>query len=156
MKATLAKLPRDDAEWAFEIKWDGVRALAICATGRVTLKSRTQRDITQQYPEIGAIAASSRAGGGARRRAGRLRRGRAGRASSDCSGGSTSPRRPRSAAPQSTPVTFVVFDVLHLDGRSLLDVPYEERRERLAELELNGESWQTPSYHRGDGAAMLA
>ena len=57
---------------------------------------------------------------------------RAGRASSGCRGGCTSPPRPRSAsAAVDVPVTFVIFDLLHLDGESLLDVPYEERRERL-------------------------
>ena len=42
------------------------------------------------------------------------------------------------------PVTYVIFDLLHLDGESLLDLPYEERRERLEALDLDGESWQTP------------
>ncbi len=36
------------------------------------------------------------------------------------------------------PATFVAFDLLFLDGHSLLDLPYEERRERLEELDLNG------------------
>jgi bifunctional non-homologous end joining protein LigD len=56
---------------------------------------------------------------------------------------------------QSEPVVYVIFDLLHLDGRSLLELPYEERRERLAELELSGPTWQVPAYHRGDGAALL-
>ena len=157
MKATLAKLPRDDADWGFEIKWDGVRALAICETGRVTLQSRTLRDITKQYPEIGALAGAldgreavldgelvaydEEGRPSFQRLQGRIHVGSA-----------TEIRRRR----KSTPVTYVVFDVLHLDGRSLLDAPYSERRELLAELGLDGESWQTPTFHPGDGAAMLA
>ena len=42
------------------------------------------------------------------------------------------------------------------DGRSVLRRPYTERRELLEGLALSGPSWQTPAYHRGDGAALLA
>jgi bifunctional non-homologous end joining protein LigD len=53
------------------------------------------------------------------------------------------------------PVTYLAFDVLHLDGRSLIDAPYTERRRRLEELGLDGPNWQTPAYHRGEGNALL-
>src|SRR3712207_4488948 len=53
------------------------------------------------------------------------------------------------------PVTYVIFDVLYLEGRSLLDEPYEERRRLLDGLELQGPHWQVPSYLRGDGGALL-
>jgi bifunctional non-homologous end joining protein LigD len=36
-----------------------------------------------------------------------------------------------------------------------MPLPYTERRRRLEELDLNGDNWRTPSYHVGDGAAML-
>ncbi len=54
-----------------------------------------------------------------------------------------------------TPVTYLIFDLLHIDGRSLVDLPYTERRERLDALQLEGPSWQTPSHHRGEGEALL-
>jgi len=53
------------------------------------------------------------------------------------------------------PVTYVAFDLLHLDGRSLLGEPYTERRARLEELSLEGPHWRCPGYHVGDGAAMF-
>ena len=53
------------------------------------------------------------------------------------------------------PVTYMVFDILYLEGRKLLDVPYTQRRERLEGLGLDGPNWQTPSYHRGDGKGLL-
>jgi bifunctional non-homologous end joining protein LigD len=53
------------------------------------------------------------------------------------------------------PATYIAFDLLHLDGRSLLDLPYAERRELLAGLELDGASLQTPSHHLGDARALL-
>jgi bifunctional non-homologous end joining protein LigD len=51
-------------------------------------------------------------------------------------------------------VTFLVFDLLHLDGRSLLGTPYRDRREALAELQLSGDSWQTPPWFAGGGKAV--
>jgi bifunctional non-homologous end joining protein LigD len=56
---------------------------------------------------------------------------------------------------QSDPVAFLIFDLLWLDGHSLMELPYTERREALLGLGLQGERWQTPAHHVGDGAAML-
>ena len=53
MRATLAKrMPRDDDAHGYEIKWDGVRAIAYCRGGAVELQSRNMRDISAQYPEV--------------------------------------------------------------------------------------------------------
>jgi bifunctional non-homologous end joining protein LigD len=54
------------------------------------------------------------------------------------------------------PVSYVIFDLLFLDGHALLELPYTERRERLLALGLDGVTWQTPAHHVGDGAALLA
>jgi bifunctional non-homologous end joining protein LigD len=48
-----------------------------------------------------------------------------------------------------------LFDILHFDGRPMLELPYSERRELLEELELAGDGWQTPGNHRGEGRALL-
>ncbi len=55
-----------------------------------------------------------------------------------------------------TPVTYVIFDLLWLDGHSVMGLRYEQRRELLAALDLNGERWQTPEHVVGEGAALLA
>jgi bifunctional non-homologous end joining protein LigD len=54
------------------------------------------------------------------------------------------------------PVVYVAFDVLWLEGRSLMDEPYEARRAALTELALKGSNWQVPGHHVGDGDALLA
>jgi bifunctional non-homologous end joining protein LigD len=54
-----------------------------------------------------------------------------------------------------TPVTYVVCDLLYLDGHSTLALAYEQRRELLEALELEGPSWRAPAYHRGEGSALL-
>jgi bifunctional non-homologous end joining protein LigD len=156
MKATLSKLPRDDDGWGHELKWDGVRAIAYCESGHIRLESRTLREITSQYPEVRALAAEI----GARQVVldgeivafnedgvpdfQRLQR--------RMHLGSEAAVRRRAA---DTPATYVIFDLLFLDGHDLCDLPYTERRERLQELGLEGSSWQTPAYRRGDGAALL-
>jgi bifunctional non-homologous end joining protein LigD len=53
------------------------------------------------------------------------------------------------------PVVYVLFDVLYLDGRLLLERPYQERRALLDGLGLQGPAWQTPAAQVGDGAALL-
>src|ERR1035441_7941933 len=58
MLATAGELPVDDGSWAYEMKWDGVRAIAYLDGGRVRLQSRSGRDITQAYPELGGLAAA--------------------------------------------------------------------------------------------------
>ena len=55
----------------------------------------------------------------------------------------------------SHPVAYVIFDLLFLDGHSLMGLRYDERRAALAELGLNGSNWQTPAHRVGDGAALL-
>ena len=45
-------LPPDDGRWAFEIKWDGVRAIGFVEGGRLRLQARSGRDVTPRYPEL--------------------------------------------------------------------------------------------------------
>jgi bifunctional non-homologous end joining protein LigD len=157
MLATLSALPRDDQAHGYEIKWDGVRAIAYCAAGRLRLESRNLRDITAQYPEVaklgralgareavldGELAALDEEGRPSfQRLQGRMH----------LKSESVIRRRAREV-----PVTYMIFDLLHADGRSLMGLPYTERRERLEGLGLSGPHWQTPAYHRGEGAKLLA
>src|SRR5215470_3670637 len=56
MLAVAGELPTDDSAWAYEMKWDGLRAIATIRAGRVTLASRTGRDVTGSYPELAGMA----------------------------------------------------------------------------------------------------
>ncbi len=156
MLATLSKLPRDDENWGYEIKWDGVRAIAYCQGGRVSLETRNLHDVTAQYPEIRRLGAAL----GSREAVldGELVTfDEDGRPSfqllqSRMHLGSDSVIRRRM---RDVPVTYMIFDLLYIDGHSLMQLPYEERRERLEGLKLEGPHWQTPGYHRGDGKRLL-
>src|SRR5258707_1941281 len=55
MLATLANHPFSDPNWLFEIKWDGVRALARIENGALTLRSRTGVDIAKRYPDLASF-----------------------------------------------------------------------------------------------------
>ena len=69
--------PPDDGNWALEMKWDGVRALAFVERGRVRLMSRTERDITVAYPELAGLGNATEPQAAAARRGDRgVRRGR--------------------------------------------------------------------------------
>jgi len=155
MLAKAGPLPRTDG-WAYEIKWDGVRALVSSEPGRIRIESRNGRDITASYPELralnralshhraildGEIVAFDDDG---RPSFGRLQQRMH----------LTNESQVRRRA-QEVPVVLVLFDLLWLDGRSLMHLPYDERRARLEALELSGPNWQTPAAHHGDGAALL-
>lgn len=158
MTATLAdELPPDDERWAYEMKWDGVRAVVHVEGGRPTAWSRNDIGITDLYPELRAMAESM----GATQAVldGELvALDPAGRPSFEL----LQPRMHVSGAARirrltaSTPVTYFIFDVLHLDGRSTRSVPYRERRALLEELGLWGPSWRTPPAWFGGGPAVLA
>ena len=156
MLARLGDLPAKDSGWAYEIKWDGVRAIAYSEPGRLRLESRNLNDITAQYPEVrplnralsshtavldGEIVAFDRGG---RPSFERLQQ------RMHLTGDAQIRRRA-----QDHPVVYVIFDLIYLDGHSLMDLPYAERRERLEALSLDGPAWQTPSHNVGGGKKLL-
>jgi bifunctional non-homologous end joining protein LigD len=156
MMARLSDLPAEDGGWAYEIKWDGVRGVAYAEGGRVRFTNRNVREITTQYPELrplgralgarpavldGEIVAMDESG---RPSFGRLQR-------RMHLGSESAARR----LAKSVPVVYMIFDLLYLDGRSTMALPYRERRELLEGLELSGPHWQVPAYHVGEGREML-
>ena len=156
MLARTGPLPGDDDGWAYEIKWDGVRAIAYADGGRVRLAARWGRDTPARSPalrSLGRALASHEAilDGEV------VAFGPEGRPSFQKLQGRmhlTSEHAVRRLS-ESDPVSYIVFDLLWLDGHSLMELPYTERREALLELGLQGERWQTPAHHVGDGEAML-
>ncbi len=155
MLAIPAPTPPTGEGWGYEIKWDGIRARAYVADGGVRLAARRGTDHTPRYPELAAIADAL---------PGREAIVDGEIVAFDESGkpsfqllqrrmGLTTEATIRLRAAE-TPATYVAFDLLWLDGDSLLAEPYERRRELLAELDFNGPSWQAPAHHVGDGARL--
>jgi len=145
MLAIAGELPADDAAWAYEMKWDGLRAIAIISAGTATLFSRNGRDVTATYPELAGLAGVAGAhdvvldgeivafGGGTWPSFEALQQ-----------------RMNVTAAAQvrrlagEIPVTYLAFDLLSADSEPLVGQRYRQRRDRLDELTVDGPCWQTP------------
>ncbi|MFN0146091.1 MAG: DNA ligase D [Dehalococcoidia bacterium] len=157
MLCKLAPLPKNDTEYAFEVKWDGVRAVAYVQGGRIRLQSRNMLDSTKQFPELAALGESL----GAREV---ILDGEivafteSGAPSFELLQNRLGLTRPGDVRRrmQEVPAAFMIFDLLYLDGHSLMPLPYRERRRLLEALDLEGPSWKTPASHPGDGQAMYA
>jgi bifunctional non-homologous end joining protein LigD len=151
----LSGIAHDDG-WAFEMKWDGVRALARIEGGRVKLISRNDRDMSVAYPELRALGVAVGSmqllldgeivsfDDGNRPSFARLQK-------RIHITGAADARRLAIAQP----VVYLIFDVLHRDGQSLLAEPYSARRTLLDTLDLNGPAWQTPPAFFGSGAQAV-
>ncbi|MCW2600955.1 MAG: polymerase LigD, ligase domain protein [Frankiales bacterium] len=143
MLATTGALPLGE-EWAYEVKWDGVRALVAVEGGSVKATSRNGNDITGAYPELLTL------GGQTALLDGELVALVDGRPDFGALQPRMHVRSPSAALVRSTPVTFVPFDLLHLADTSLLDRSYDERRALLDELGLDA-----PQPFYGDGQVLL-
>jgi bifunctional non-homologous end joining protein LigD len=157
MLAQLGDLPTDGNHYAFEVEWDGIRAIAYWRPGRLHVETRNLADVTARWPELrelgrglGARAAVLDGEIVAFHQSGRPSFERL-QSRMHVTGEAAIRRRAREI-----PATYVVFDLLWLDGESLMDRPYSERRAALDELGLQGPAWQTPAYHRGHGAELLS
>jgi bifunctional non-homologous end joining protein LigD len=149
MLATPGALP-SGPEWLFEVKWDGMRLLADVADGRVRLSSRSERDVTANFPELAALTdlvpdvlldgEVVLLEGGVPSFA----------ALADRMHGPVAPR-----VAQARPVTFMVFDVLRLYGVPLLERPFAERRGTLERLDLSSIPVLSLSPIYTDGGALL-
>jgi bifunctional non-homologous end joining protein LigD len=147
-----AELPRNQDAWAFEPKWDGFRAIVYVSGGRVRVSSRNGGDFTGHLPELQLLAAELRD-------------------RQVVLDGELVALRPdgvpsfellqermgleRRTSREPIGVMFMAFDVLHVDGRSLVDAPYLERRRALEGLELSGDHWSTPPFSTGQGDALF-
>ncbi|HEX6117287.1 MAG TPA: non-homologous end-joining DNA ligase [Solirubrobacterales bacterium] len=156
MLAKHVEKPPEGDEWAYEIKWDGVRAMAAVEGGELELHSRRAERMTRRYPELAAIGPAT-AGSDA------MLDGEVVAFNEDGVPSFQLLQKRMGLTTESTirqrvaevPVTFIAFDLVQLDGRSLVDEPYERRRELLAGLGFDGPSWQAPAEHHGEGARLL-
>ena len=145
----------DADEWAFEMKWDGIRAIAQVSHGQVRFTSRNGVDVTSRYPELagladvasedavidGEIVALSKSGRPdfalLQKRMGLTKLAEVERAM------------------VGTPVHFMAFDLLEVGGRSLLKVPYSERRKLLEKTVQSAGAVQVPPVFAGDVHAAM-
>jgi bifunctional non-homologous end joining protein LigD len=125
------KLPAKEAGWAAELMWEGERVLAHCRPGRLELRGGSGEKLSKRYPQVHRLTRQI------------------GSRDAVLDGMVV-------ALDEDHPVTYVIFDLLYLEGESLLAEPYRRRRELLDELALAGPAWQTPAYSTGHAKQLLA
>jgi bifunctional non-homologous end joining protein LigD len=159
MLATAGDLPTGSG-WAYEFKWDGVRALAVIGAGTGRLFARSGAEITAAYPELRGLGAAVAAAGftDAVLDGEVVLLDEEGRPSFTLLAERIHVRetaRARQLA-DAYPVTYMIFDVLSANGMAVYDAPYGQRRELLESLgeNLSGGRWTVPPSF-GDGAATM-
>jgi bifunctional non-homologous end joining protein LigD len=150
MLATLGPLPTAPG-WGYELKWDGVRAIVYLDRGASRLMSRNDRDMAVSYPEVGGLAKVL-----SRERL--ILDGEIVALGPDGAPSFSLLQQRMHVATPSTgllarvPVRLYVFDVLHHGDRSLLELGYAQRRQRVDELALDrADVAAVPPYWTGSG-----
>jgi len=137
-------------EWQHEVKWDGMRVLVEVRSGSARLWSRNENDATVSFPELHALPVGDALLDGEvvafadglpsfAALAERMHVSRADRAR---------------ALAERLPVTLLVFDLLRLGDRDLVDEPLGTRRALLEGLDLHDDRWQTPPVY-ADGQMLF-
>ena len=152
LATAVATLPSGDG-WAYEFKWDGVRALLdVSDAWRAAAQPGRERHHRR-------LSGARRAGAGHRRRAARrrdrgLRRGPAVLRAAAAADARARQGRPAPGWSQDVPVTYVVFDVLRRYGVDLTARPYRERRATLERFGAEHPDWTiSPSFDDGPATA---
>jgi bifunctional non-homologous end joining protein LigD len=154
MLATIGDHPFSDPNWLFEIKWDGVRALAWIDDGVLTLRARSGADITGRYPELASLPAALSA-----RHAildGEI-------AAIDARGLSDfgllqermHVRAPAENLISRVPVVFFAFDLLYYDGYDLRRSPLIERKQLLQRLLHTSEKFRFSDHQLEHGKELF-
>jgi bifunctional non-homologous end joining protein LigD len=135
MLATSVEKPFDDAEWLFEIKWDGYRAVSFLQDGKVRLVSRNQNELTGEFPELRELsklikAKSAVLDGEV------VALDEQGRASFSLMQQRTGIRKGgrRVGARRELQIVYYLFDLLYVDGYDLRQVALEQRKQALAQI----------------------
>ena len=148
--------PFDGAEWLFEIKWDGYRAIAFIADGKVRLVSRNQNDLTPRYPELKELARFVKAKTA-------ILDGEVvaldyqGRSSFSLMQQRTGfrPGGRRMAANADVPVIYYAFDLLYLDGYDWRRVPLQQRKKKLSALLVQSDAVRYSDHYEERGKALF-
>jgi bifunctional non-homologous end joining protein LigD len=156
MLAESIEKPFDGAEWLFEIKWDGYRAIAFIEGGKVRLVSRNQNDLTPRYPELkdmaGLIHAKTAILDGEV-----VALDEEGKASFSLMQQRTGfrPGGKRAAGNAGVPVLYYAFDLLYLDGYDWRRVPLGERKGKLESVLVSGDGVRYSDHYEERGKDLF-
>ncbi|HET9304965.1 MAG TPA: non-homologous end-joining DNA ligase [Candidatus Sulfotelmatobacter sp.] len=148
--------PFDNADWLFEIKWDGYRAVAFIENGKVRLVSRNQNELTARYPELKDLAKFIKAKNA-------ILDGEVvaldeqGKASFSLMQQRTGfrPGGKRATANADVPVLYYAFDLIYLDGEDWHRVPLDQRKRKLGSVITSGDSLRYSDHYEERGKALF-
>lgn len=154
MMATPGILPsaKVDEQYAYEIKWDGVRAVAYLERGALRVLGRSDREITGTYPELAAL--TDAVGGDYVLDGEVVAIDKLGQASFSDLQRRMHVVRPSARLLDEVPVTYFVFDILAIGERLLLGESYEDRRALLFDLAIDDPVVQVPPHVFGGEQAL--
>jgi bifunctional non-homologous end joining protein LigD len=152
--AQLQERPFSDPNWVFEIKWDGVRAVAQIENGKTTLWARSGRDITLEYPEFKNLADHFRvdnviADGEV------VTLDQDGRSDFHKLQNRLGAQHPSQKLMQSVPVNYYFFDLPYADGFDLRKSPLVERKELLKNILISDEIVRYSEHIPEQGQALF-
>jgi len=157
MKAASGELP-SGGDWLYEIKWDGMRLVSFIDEDGLRLQTTNELNATASFPELGGLAEALDEmesvildgevvafGDDGRPSFGRLQE-------------RMHIKDPAEAArrAKTTPVSYVIFDLLHLNGHDTMSLPLTDRRRLLEQLVESGEHWRLSEAHTEDPGHLLA
>ncbi len=145
----------DDPKWIFEVKWDGVRTFAYLGGEKTRLVSRRGREVNDQYPEVLEMH-ELLAGDNALIDGEIVVLERDGKPSFERLQQRFTVSKPSQAVLKANPVLFIAFDILWLDGESLVDRPLEERLETLHRVLVPGPRVQNSVTIEREGRKLFA
>ena len=153
MTATLSDRPFSDPGWLFEVKWDGYRVEAVVRGGTVRLWTRNRGDAARYFPDLAAAAPTWIDATDAIVDGEVVALDDAGRPSFSLLQARAGFQQRRD---QGVPIVYQVFDLLFLDGASLLDQPLEARKARLNEVLRQHPLVRYAGHIEADGEALFA
>ena len=154
MLATLTDRPFSDPNWLFEIKWDGVRALARIENGALTLRSRTGVDMDKRYPELASLP-DAWAGRQAILDGEIVALDTRGHSDFELLQERMHVRAPSENLLSRVPVVYFVFDLLYCDGYDLRETPLLDRKQLLHRLLRTSEQFRYSDHQLEHGKELF-
>lgn len=157
MKAAPGEMPVSNEGWGYELKWDGMRVVSFIDSAGLRLQSANLKDATTSFPELAGLGEAFEGLDSV------ILDGEVVAIGEDGSPSFSllqhrmhvSDEREAWRRASEVPVSYAIFDLLHLDGHDTMALPFQDRRRLLETLVDAGSHWRLTDLHVGDPADLL-